>query len=373
MTTTIPLVDLKAQYQLIRDEIDAAIQRVIDNTAFIMGPEVKAFEEEFAAYCEASYAVGVSSGTAALFLALKACGIGPGDEVITTPMTFIATAEAVSQAGARPVFVDIDPRTYNIDPDQVQAAISPRTRAILPVHLYGQPAEMDPLLAIARRHGLWVIEDAAQAHGARYKGRRVGTLGDIACFSFYPGKNLGAYGDAGAVVTNNPELAARVRALRDHGRRSKYVHDELGWGERLDALQAAILRVKLRYLDQWNEARRQRAQTYSELLADLNVVLPFVPSHIEPVFHCYVIRTPRRDEVLQALREQGIGAGIHYPIALHQQPAYRSLGYGEGAFPVAEQCSREVLSLPMYPELTQEQQQLVVDALRNAMRELAHA
>jgi len=360
----IPLVDLKAQYQAIKEEIDRAMRRVVESTAFIMGPEVSAFEEAFAAYCEAQYAVGVGSGTAALFLALKACGIGPGDEVITTPFTFMATAETISQAGARPVFVDIDPVTYNLNPELIEKVITPRTRAIIPVHLYGQPAEMDAIHEIAKAHGLWVIEDAAQAHGARYKGRRAGSLGDIACFSFYPSKNLGAYGDGGAVVTNNPDLAARVRALRDHGRSSKYIHEELGWGLRLDALQAAILSAKLPHLDAWNAARRERAQRYTEWLADTEIVTPTALPHVEHVYHCYVVRTPRRDEVYQALRKRGIGVGIHYPIPLHRQPAYRDLGYGEGAFPVSERCSREVLSLPMYPELTEEQQREVVEALR---------
>jgi dTDP-4-amino-4,6-dideoxygalactose transaminase len=360
----IPLVDLQAQYRSIQDEIDAAIRRVVESTAFILGPEVSAFEEAFAAYCEARYAVGVDSGTAALFLALKACGIGPGDEVITTPFTFMSTAETISQVGARPVFVDIDLATYNLDPRRIEAAITPRTRAILPVHLYGQPAEMDEILAVAKAHHLWVIEDAAQAHGARYKGRRVGSLGDIACFSFYPSKNLGAYGDGGAVVTSDVNLAARVRSLRDHGRSSKYLHNELGWGFRLDALQAAILRAKLPHLDAWNDARRKRACRYAELLAGTPVVTPTALPYVEHVYHCYVVRTPRRDEVVRALQARGIGVGIHYPIPLHLQPAYKDLGYASGAFPISEQCSQEVFSLPMYPELTEQQQQEVARAIR---------
>ncbi len=365
--SSIPLVDLKAQYESIQEEIDEAIRRVIDATAFIMGPEVRSFEEAFAAYCGVEHAVGVGSGTAALFLALKACGIGPGDEVITTPFTFIATAETIAQVGARPVFVDIDPVTYNLDPERIEAAITPRTRAILPVHLYGQPAEMDTICAIAKAHGLWVIEDAAQAHGARYKGKRVGSLGDIACFSFYPSKNLGAYGDGGAVVTNNAALADRVRSLRDHGRSSKYIHNELGWGLRLDALQAAILKAKLPHLDAWNEARRARARYYAERLADTEVTVPVALPYVEHVYHCYVVRTARRDEVYEALRARGIGVGLHYPVPLHLQPAFQSLGYAEGAFPISEQCSREVLSLPMYAELTRDQQDAVVQALREAI------
>ncbi len=364
---SIPLVDLKAQYQHIKDEIDAAIWRVVESATFIMGPEVRAFEEAFAAYCEVDHAVGVDSGTAALFLALKACGVGPGDEVITTPFTFMSTAETISQAGALPVFVDIDPATYNLNPALIEAAITPRTRAIIPVHLYGHPAEMDEIKAIAKAHHLWVIEDAAQAHGARYRGQRVGSLGDIACFSFYPSKNLGAYGDSGAVVTDNPDLAARVRSLRDHGRNSKYLHNELGWGFRLDALQAAILGAKLPHLDAWNTARRERAQRYAELLDGTEIVTPTALPHVEHVYHCYVVRTPWRDKVLKALQARGIGVGIHYPVPLHQQPAYKGLGYQEGAFPVSEQCSREVLSLPMYAELTEHQQQEVVAAIREVV------
>jgi len=360
----IPLVDLKAQYQSIRDEIDGAMRRVVESTSFILGPEVRAFEQAFAAYCEVEHAVGVDSGTAALFLALLACGIGAGDEVITTPFTFMATAEAISQTGARPVFVDIDPATYTLDPARIEVAITPRTRAILPVHLYGQPADMDAINAIARAHGLWVIEDAAQAHGARYRGRRVGGLGDIACFSFYPGKNLGAYGDAGAVVTNRPDLAARVRSLRDHGRSSKYLHDELGWGFRLDALQAAILGAKLPHLDAWNAARRAHARRYNELLADTDLILPAAAAYAEHIYHCYVVRLARRDEVVAALQQRGIGVGIHYPVPLHLQPVYRDLGYAEGAFPVSEESAHTVMSLPMYPELTEEQQQEVAQAVR---------
>jgi dTDP-4-amino-4,6-dideoxygalactose transaminase len=364
----IPLVDLKAQYLSIKDEIDEAIQRVISKTAFILGEEVEAFEEEYARYCGAKYCVGVASGTAALHLALLACGIGPGDEVITTPFTFIATAEAISHCGARPVFVDIDPQTYNIDPSKIEAAITDRTKAIVPVHLYGQPADMDPILAIAQRYGLKVIEDAAQAHGAEYKGKRMGTLGDVACFSFYPGKNLGAYGDAGAVVTNNPEIAREVRLLRDHGRESKYEHLEIGYGERLDALQAAILRVKLRYLDQSNTRRREIAKAYSSELSKLGrVKVPHLPEQVRPVFHLYVVQVENRDGLLARLRADGILAGIHYPIPLHLQPAYAWLGQGEGSFPAAEEAAQTVLSLPMYPELTDAQIQIVIEAIHGLL------
>ncbi len=360
----IPLVDLKAQYAALRADIDAAIARVIANTSFIMGPEVRAFEEAFAAFCQARFAVGVSSGTAAIELTLRALGVGPGDEVITTPHTFIATAEAISATGAAPIFADIDPATYNIHPAAVEAAITPRTRALLPVHLYGQPADMDALAAIAQRHGLALIEDAAQAHGAEINGRRVGSLGHAACFSFYPGKNLGAYGDGGAVTTDDEGLAARLRKLRDHGRASKYVHDELGYGHRLDALQAAILAAKLPHLDAANAARRRLAARYGELLADGDLVLPHVPEGVTPAWHLYVVRTPRRDELLASLRQQGIETGIHYPLPLHLQPACRSLGLGPGSYPVAEAAAQQVLSLPLFPEMTEEQQERVAAALR---------
>ncbi len=364
MTTSVPLVDLKAQYAGIKPEMDVAIQRVLSHCGFIMGPEVKAFEEAFAVYCGTEQAVGVASGTAALHLSLLACSLGPGDEVITTPFTFFASGEAISQTGARPVFVDIDPLTYNIDPAQIEAAITPRTKAIMPVHLYGQPAEMDPILDVAHRHDLLVIEDAAQAHGAEYRGRRAGSGGDLACFSFYPSKNLGCYGDGGMIVGSDPELLARVRKLRDHGRISKYEHDELGWGYRLDALQAAILGVKLRHLDDWNEARRAHAVRYNELFADAEVIRPTVLDHVKHTYHCYVIRTPRRDELVEHLKAEGIGVVIHYPLPLHLQPAYKDLGHQLGDFPVSEACAEEIVSLPMYPDLTDEQQQRVADVVK---------
>jgi dTDP-4-amino-4,6-dideoxygalactose transaminase len=368
MPTTIPLVDLKAQYQALKPEIDAAIARVIENTSFILGPEVRAFEEAFAAYCQARHAVGVSSGTAAIELVLRGLGIGPGDEVITTPFTFIATAEAISQAGATPVFADVDALTYNLDPAAVEAAITPRTKAILPVHLYGQPAAMDRFSQIAQRHGLALIEDAAQAHGASLNGRRAGSLGHAACFSFYPGKNLGCYGDGGAVVTGDAGLAATVRKLRDHGRSSKYVHDELGFGHRLDALQAAILAAKLPYLDAANQARRRLAKRYGEILADTDLVLPAELPGVDAVYHLYVVRTPRRDEIVTALRSQGIEAGVHYPLPLHLQPAYQFLGYQRGRFPVAEAAAEQVLSLPLFPEMSEEQQDRVVAVVKGVIR-----
>jgi dTDP-4-amino-4,6-dideoxygalactose transaminase len=367
----IPLVDLKAQYAAIRAEIDTAIQRVLDSTAFILGSEVEQFEAAFAAYCGAPHAVGVSSGSAALRLALLACGIGPGDEVITSPHTFIATAEAISHSGARPVFVDIDPQSYNLDVEQVAAAIGPRTKAVIAVHLYGLPVDLDALLALTRRHGVALIEDAAQAHGATYKGRRVGSFGAAACFSFYPGKNLGAYGDGGMVVSNDAALAARVRMLRDHGRRDKYLHETLGYGERLDALQAAVLRVKLGHLDVWNGQRRQGARRYRELLASSPVVLPATPADATPVYHLFVVRVAERDRVLERLHAAGVGAGVHYPIPVHLQPAYAPLGHAAGSFPHAERAAREVLSLPLYPEITDAQQQEVVAVLDASLADTA--
>jgi dTDP-4-amino-4,6-dideoxygalactose transaminase len=361
---TIPLVDLHAQYLALKPEVDAALQRVIENSAFILGPEVKTFEQHFAEFCGVRYAIGVDSGTAALHLALLLLGVGPGDEVITTTHTFIATAEVISLTGARPVLVDIDPCTYNLDPEKVQAAITPRTKVIMPVHLYGQPAEMDALLAIARRHNVRVIEDAAQAHGATYRTQRAGSLGDLACFSFYPGKNLGAYGDGGMLVTNDPAFAERARMLRNHGRKDKYEHLYVGYGYRLDALQAAILDVKLKHLESWNEQRRAHAALYNQLLSDLDLVTPYEPSHLCSVYHIYAITTLHRDALWQHLKARGIEAGVHYPIPLHLQPVYRDLGYQPGDFPQAERVANEELSLPMYPELTREQIEYVVQAIR---------
>jgi dTDP-4-amino-4,6-dideoxygalactose transaminase len=367
--TRIPLVDLRAQYERIKPEIDAALRRVIEQTAFILGPEVAAFEAAFAHYVGAAGAVGVASGSAALHLALRACGVGAGDEVITTAHTFIATAEAISHTGARPVFVDIDPRTYAIDPNQVERAVTPRTKVILPVHLYGHPADMDALRAIAARHALRLVEDAAQAHGARYRQACCGTLGDLACFSFYPGKNLGAFGDAGAVTGMDETLLQRVRLLRDHGRTSKYEHQEIGFGERLDALQAAVLHAKLPHLEAWTDARRAHARHYTRLLADANVTTPYEAPSVRHVYHLYVIRTARRDALCAHLQSRGIGAGVHYPVPVHRQPAYLQQGYGHLSLPVTEQAAREVLSLPLYPELDAEQ----IDAVAHAVREVTAA
>jgi dTDP-4-amino-4,6-dideoxygalactose transaminase len=345
----IPFLDLKAQYQTIKPEIDEAVARVLESTQFVLGPEVAAFESEFAAYSGAQYAVGLNSGTSALHLALLAAGIGPGDDVITAPFTFVATVAAIDYTGARPVFVDIDPRSYTLDPALIEQAITPRTKAIIPIHLYGQPADMAPILEIARKHHLLVIEDAAQAHGAEYRGQRVGSLADMACFSFYPGKNLGAYGEAGLVTTNNPDYARAIRIRRDWGQERKYYHEVPGYNYRMDAIQAAILRVKLRHLEDWTEARRVRVAEYNRLLS--NVIIPFARPDSRHVYHIYAIRSPQRDQLQIALRDQGIQTGIHYPFAVHELPAYAHLGYYSGQFPHAEQAAREVLSLPIYAEL----------------------
>jgi len=351
----VPLVDLYAQYLSIKPDVDTAIERTIARSAFIGGEELRSFESEFAKYCEAAACVGVGNGTDALYLTLRALGIGAGDEVITVAHTFTATAEAISSIGARPVFVDIKPDTMLMDPDLIESAITPRTRAIIPVHIYGQPCEMDRIMEIARRHGLKVIEDAAQAHGARWRGRRVGSIGDVACFSFFPGKNLGAYGDAGGVVSRDEDLIRRIRMLANHGRMDKYVHQIEGVNSRLDNLQAAILRVKLRRLDTWNAARERHAQRYCEILSNCGVILPVVHPEVETVWHLFVIKVQDRDRLQAELNERGIAAGVHYPVPLHRQPAYQHLGIPEGALPVTEQVASHILSLPMYPELTEDQ------------------
>jgi len=360
---TIPFVDLKSQYENIRDEIDPAIGEVVSSGWFVGGPRVKAFEEQFASFCQAEHAIGVSSGTAALHVALAAAGIGSGDEVITVPNTFIATTEAITLAGARPVFVDIDAESCNIDPGRIKEAITDRTRAIMPVHLYGQPCDMDPILEIARKHDLMVIEDACQAHGAEYKGKKVGALGHIGCFSFYPGKNLGAYGDGGMVVTNDADLAETVRMLSNHGQKDKNRHPREGFNYRLDAIQAAVLDVKLRHLEQWNARRRDHARLYTELLADMDVKTPVEKDFAKHVFHLYIIRLNRRDELAEHLSSRGVSVGFHYPLALHHQEAYTRLGYGPGSFPMAEACAEQVLSLPMFPELTEAQIRYVAEAI----------
>jgi dTDP-4-amino-4,6-dideoxygalactose transaminase len=359
----VPFVDLKAQYLSIKPEIDAAIQGILDTCQFTLGKEVAAFEEDFAAYSGSSIGCGVNSGTSALHLALLAAGVGPGDEVITVPFTFVATVSAIHYSGAKTVFVDVDPETFTMSPDAIERAITPRTKAIMPVHLYGQPADMDPILAIARKHGLVVIEDAAQAHGAEYKGRRVGSLGDLACFSFYPGKNLGAYGEAGMVVTSNPEFARTIRMLRDWGAEKKYHHVLKGYNYRMEGIQGAVLRVKLRHLENWTEARRAAAKRYDELLSGTTFDAPFVRDDVRHVFHVYAIRVQKRAELQAWLASHDIQSGIHYPIPVHLLPAFADLGYKAGDFPNAEMAAAEVLSLPMYPELTAENQQRVIAAL----------
>jgi dTDP-4-amino-4,6-dideoxygalactose transaminase len=346
----IPLVDLKANYQSIKSEVDAAIQRVVDSAAFILGDEVAEFEREFAAYCEANHCVAVASGTDALYLALRALDIGPGDEVITVGFSFIATALAISRTGATPVFIDIDPHTYTMDADQITAAITPRTKAVLPVHLYGQPANMGPIVKLARAHGLAVVEDACQAHGATYRGRRVGSLGDAAAFSFYPGKNLGGYGDGGAVTTSRPDLFEKLQLLRNYGQRVKYQHLVKGENSRLDTLQAAVLRVKLRHLDDWNENRRKLAAVYDEAVSLVGLPAPLRATGCEHVFHLYVSRVANRDDVVRALNQVGVGAGVHYPQAIHQTPAFRE--FWSQALPVSQRAAAEVFSLPIYPELS---------------------
>jgi dTDP-4-amino-4,6-dideoxygalactose transaminase len=357
----VPFLDLKAQYASIRDEIAVALQQVLDDTAFAGGPYVEKFEKDFACFCECEFAIGVGSGTTALWMALSGLGIGHGDEVITVPNTFIATAEAISFSGAKPVFVDIDEQTYTIDPEQLERAITARTKAIIPVHLYGQMADMDRILQIAEAHGLFVVEDACQAHGAEYKGRKAGSMGDAGCFSFYPGKNLGAYGEAGAIVTNNAELAEKMRMFRDHGQARKYHHSMIGWNGRMDGFQGAVLSVKLKYLPAWNEARRRNAQLYDQLLSDVSsVITPVEADYGKHIYHIYAIRTQNRDTFIGTLAEKDIRCGIHYPIPVHLQQAYEFLGNGTGSHPVAEKCAEELVSLPMFAELSKEQIQYVV-------------
>jgi dTDP-4-amino-4,6-dideoxygalactose transaminase len=364
----VPFVDLKSQYQAIKNEIDQAMQAVINDTAFIDGPYLEAFEEAFAQFCGTEYAVGVSSGTSALGLALKASGIGRGDEVITVPNTFMATVEAIIDCGARPVFVDIDPATCTLDVTELGAAITPSTRAIIPVHLYGQPVDMDPVMALAEQHNLLVIEDACQAHGATYKGRATGSLGHAGCFSFYPGKNLGAYGDGGAVVTNDQALAAEIVMLRNHGTKQKYVHEVVGWNERLDALQAAILQVKLKYLPEWNELRRAHAAAYNARLSEVpGITCPHEADYARHVYHVYGIHVQDRDAVMDTLKAHGAGCGIHYPIPVHLQQACGYLGHERGDFPHTEYSADHIVSLPMFPELSNEQIAYVVDTLSNAV------
>jgi dTDP-4-amino-4,6-dideoxygalactose transaminase len=365
----IPFLDLHAHHRPIREQLEAAIGDVIDKSAFAGGPFVAAFEHEFARYCGSKRAIGVGNGTDALWLGLLALGVGPGDEVITVSSTFMATAEAISYCGARPRFVDIDEQTYTMDPELLERAIQPRTKAIIPVHLFGQCADMDPILEVANRHGIPVVEDACQAHGAQYKGRKAGTLGVLGCFSFYPGKNLGALGEAGGVTTNDEELAARIQVLRDHGQHRKYCHSMVGWNARMDGIQGAVLSVKLKHLDVNNAQRHSHASLYDELLGGFEeVILPLEAPHNRHVYHIYAVRVRERNQILQAMADRGISCGIHYPIPVHLQEAYRFLGCGEGSLPVTERCAQEFLSLPMFPELTQEQIHTVAAELKSCVR-----
>jgi dTDP-4-amino-4,6-dideoxygalactose transaminase len=363
----VPMADLRAQLAPIHDEVLAAMAQVVESTAYVLGPAVAQFEEDFARYVGVSHCVGVNSGTSALHLALICAGVKPRDEVITVPMTFIATSWAISYIGARPVYVDVDPQTCTMDVEQVERAITSKTRAILPVHLYGQPADMTPLLEIGRRRGIPVIEDAAQAHGAMYRGQRAGSMGLCGCFSFYPGKNLGAYGEGGAVVTNDNAIAARLRTLRDHAQAQRYHHNEIGFNYRMDGVQGAVLGVKLRHLEQWTRARCRLADRYSQQLAGLPLQLPTRGQLRRHVWHLYVVRHGERDRIREQLEASGIQTGLHYPLPLHLQEAYGHLGYHEGDFPVAERIARECLTLPLYAEMTDEQQDMVIDALKETL------
>lgn len=363
----IPLVDLHAQYRTIKHEIAAAFEDVLENMQLFLGPQVQEFEKEFAAYCGCRYGVGLSSGTDALVLALRACDIGPGDEVITVANTFIATVEAIALVGATPVFIDVDPDTYTMDWRQLDHVLTSRTRAIIPVHLYGYPVEMQPVLDFARIHRLYVIEDASQAHGATYQGQRVGSIGDIGCFSLYYSKNLGAYGEAGICVTNKSDIAERIRLLRDHGSRIRYQHEMLGVNARLDELQAAVLRVKLRYLDQWNAARQAHAQSYKEQLQDVVEAVPLVQSWGTHVYYVYVVQVRNRAHFRMLLEQEGIATGIHYPVPVHLQPACEQFGYRRGMLPITESVAERIVSLPMYPELTVEQLQVVTSVVKKSV------
>ncbi len=361
----IPPVDLGAQYRALKGQIDAALQDILNSGLFVLGKYVEDFEQAFAQYCGVDHAVAVNSGTSALHLALLALGVGPGDEVVTTAHTFIATVEAIAYTGATPVLVDATPDTCTLDVAQLEAALTPKTRAIIPVHLYGQPVDMDPLLEMARSRGIAVVEDAAQAHGSQYKGRRIGSLGDVACFSFYPTKNLGAYGEGGAILTSDAELARRLRQLRSHGEVERYHHEVLGYNYRMEAFQGAVLGIKLPYLEEWNEQRRRHAATYNELLAGLPLTTPVEAPYARHVYHLYVVQTDRRDALYAALRENRIIGGLHYPVPVHLNPAFGYLGKGRGSFPVTERLADQVLSLPLYPEMTREQIERVAAVIRH--------
>ena len=364
MANPIPYLDLRAQMDPLRKDIDAAVARTLDNCSFCLGPDVAQFEKDFARVCGAEHCVGFNSGTSALHVALLLLGVGRGDEVITTPMTFVATSWAISYAGATPVYADIEDATFNLDPRLVERAITPRTKAVMPVHLYGQPCDLDPLLEICRKHKLPLVEDACQAHGAKYRGKTVGAHGEISGFSFYPGKNLGAYGEGGALVTNNAAFAARARALREHGSTVRYYHDEVGFNYRMEGIQGAVLGIKLKHLADWNAGRRRVAHRYHELLAGTPLQLPREADHTESAWHLYVVRHPRRDELKKHLEANGVGCALHYPLPLHLQKCYASLGHKPGDFPVAEKAARECLSLPIFAELTDEQIQRVAAVIK---------
>ncbi len=365
MNQAIPYLDLPAQLRPLRKELDAVIAKTIDYCSFCLGPDVAQFEQDFARYCGAKHALGFNSGTSALHVAMLLLNIKPGDEVISTPHTFVATSWAISYVGAKPVYVDIDDQTFNIDPKLIEKAITPRTKAIMPVHLYGHPFDIDPILEICRKHKLPLVEDACQSHGAKYKGKVVGTFGEMSGYSFYPGKNLGACGEGGALVTNNDAYAARAKSLREHGSTQRYYHDEVGFNYRMEGIQGAVLGVKLKHLDAWTQGRRRVAKRYHELLADTPLQLPLEASWAESVYHLYVVRHARRDELKKHLEANKVGCALHYPMPLHLQKCYASLGYKEGSFPVAEKAARECLSLPIYPELTDEQIQRVSEVIHD--------
>ncbi len=365
MDQPVPYLDLAAQMRPLRKEIDAAIARTLDNCSFCLGPDVTQFEKDFARYCNAQHAVGFNSGTSALHVALLLLNIGPGDEVITTPCTFVATSWAISYVGAKPVYVDVDDKTFNLDPKLVERAITPRTKAIMPVHLYGQPCDLDALLEIGRKHKLPLVEDACQAHGAKYRGKVVGTFGVMSGFSFYPGKNLGAYGEGGALVTNDAALATRARSLREHGSTQRYYHDEVGFNYRMEGIQGAVLGIKLKHLDKWTQERRRVAHGYHKLLADTPLQLPLEADYAESCYNLYVVRHPRRDELKKHLEAHKVGCALHYPVPLHLQKCYASLGHKQGAFPVSEKAANQCLSLPIYPELTDSQVERVAAVIRD--------
>jgi dTDP-4-amino-4,6-dideoxygalactose transaminase len=368
MPEPVPYLDLRAQMKPLRAELDAAIARTLDNCSFCLGPDVAQFEKNFATFCGAQHALGFNSGTSALHVAMLLLGVGPGDEVITTPYTFIATSWAISYCGAKPVYVDIDEATFNLDPKLIEKAITPKTKAVLPVHLYGQPFDVDAVAAVCKKHNLPFVEDAAQAHGAKYKGKSIGTFGAVSCFSFYPAKNLGACGEGGALVTNDPALAARAKSLREHGSTVRYHHDEVGYNYRLEGMQGAVLGVKLKHLEHWTRDRQRVAARYAELLAGTPLQLPAVTAGNESAWHLYTVRSARRDELKKHLDANGIGNAVHYPMPLHLQKVYANLGHRAGDFPVAEKASREVLSLPMFPELTEAQIQRVAAVVKDFFR-----